>query len=137
MVFLGSMMKTERMVNAMPFSSTFVASWWSILSLCQIFNFSTQQLQNLHVVRQSNLTSLISDDRKGELATGDLIDILDPPGVAVDCVGRKSDELRATLGKLGFELSEGTKLSSADGSVVLGMREKNDPVVADELYSYG
>jgi hypothetical protein len=138
MVFLGSMMKTERMVNAMPFSSTFVASWWSILSLCQIFDFSTQQqLQNLHVVRQSNLTSLISDDRKGELATGDLIDILDPPGVAVDCVGRKSDELRATLGKLGFELSEGTKLSSADGSVVLGMREKNDPVVADELYSYG
>jgi hypothetical protein len=132
------MMKTERMVNAMPFSSTFVASWWSILSLCQIFDFSTQQqLQNLHVVRQSNLTSLISDYREGELATGDLIDILDPPGVAVDCVGRKSDELRATLGKLGFELSEGTKLSSADGSVVLGMREKNDPVVADELYSYG
>jgi hypothetical protein len=138
MVFLGSMMKTERMVNAMPFSSTFVASWWSILSLCQIFDFSTQQqLQNLHVVRQSNLTSLISDYREGELATGDLIDILDPPGVAVDCVGRKSDELRATLGKLGFELSEGTKLSSADGSVVLGMGEKNDPVVADELYSYG
>jgi hypothetical protein len=138
MVFLGSMMKTERMVNAMPFSSTFVASWWSILSLCQIFDFSTQQqLQNLHVVRQSNLTRLISDYREGELATGDLIDILDPPGVAVDCVGRKSDELRATLGKLGFELSEGTKLSSADGSVVLGMREKNDPVVADELYSYG
>jgi hypothetical protein len=132
------MMKTERMVNAMPFSSTFVASWWSILSLCQIFDFSTQQqLQNLHVVRQSNLTSLISDYREGELATGDLIDILDPPGVAVDCVGRKSDELRATLGELGLELSEGTKLSSADGSVVLGMREKNDPVVADELYSYG
>jgi hypothetical protein len=138
MVFLGSMMKTERMVNAMPFSSTFVASWWSILSLCQIFDFSTQQqLQNLHVVRQSNLPLLVTDYREGELATGDLIDILDPPGVAVDCVGRKSDELRATLGKLGFELSEGTKLSSADGSVVLGMREKNDPVVADELYSYG
>jgi hypothetical protein len=138
MVFLGSMMKTERMVNAMPFSSTFVASWWSILSLCQIFDFSTQQqLQNLHVVRQSNLPLLVTDYREGELATGDLIDILDPPGVAVDCVGRKSDELRATLGELGLELSEGTKLSSADGSVVLGMREKNDPVVADELYSYG
>jgi len=29
--FLGSMMKTERMVKAMPFSSTLVASWWSIL----------------------------------------------------------------------------------------------------------
>lgn len=25
--FWGSMMKTERMVNAMPFSSTFVVSW--------------------------------------------------------------------------------------------------------------
>ena len=27
----GSMMKTERIVKAMPFSSTLVASWWSIL----------------------------------------------------------------------------------------------------------
>lgn len=31
MVFFGSMMKTLRMVKAMPFSSTLVASWWSIL----------------------------------------------------------------------------------------------------------
>lgn len=31
MVFLGSIMKTERMVNAMPFESTLVVSWWSIL----------------------------------------------------------------------------------------------------------
>ena len=32
MVFFGSIIKTLRMVKAMPFSSTFVASWWSILS---------------------------------------------------------------------------------------------------------
>lgn len=41
MVFLGSMTKTERMVKAMPFSSTLVASWWSILDLimspCSLF----------------------------------------------------------------------------------------------------
>lgn len=29
--FFGSMIKTERMVNAMPLESTLVASWWSIL----------------------------------------------------------------------------------------------------------
>lgn len=32
MVFLGSMMKTERMVKAMPLESTLVASWWSSMS---------------------------------------------------------------------------------------------------------
>lgn len=31
MVFLGSMMKTDRMVKAVPLESTLVASWWSIL----------------------------------------------------------------------------------------------------------
>ena len=31
MVFFGSMTKTLRIVKAIPFSSTFVASWWSIL----------------------------------------------------------------------------------------------------------
>jgi len=30
-VFLGSMMKTDRMVKAIPLESTLVASWWSIL----------------------------------------------------------------------------------------------------------
>jgi hypothetical protein len=36
MVFLGSMMKTERMVNAMPLESTFVVSWWSSLKRYQL-----------------------------------------------------------------------------------------------------
>jgi hypothetical protein len=134
MVFLGSMMKTERMVNAMPFSSTLVASWWSILVLGQTFDISTpQQPKNLHVVCQSNLTVLVSYDREGELAAGDLIDVLDPPSMAVDCVGRKTDELCATLGELGLELGKGTELSGTDGSVILGVGEKNDPVVTDEL----
>lgn len=31
-VFFGSIMKTDRMVNAIPLASTFVVSWWS--SLC-------------------------------------------------------------------------------------------------------
>ena len=33
MVFFGSMMNTLRIVKAMPFSSTLVASWWSILNV--------------------------------------------------------------------------------------------------------
>jgi hypothetical protein len=53
--------------------------------------------------------------------------------MAVDCVGRKTDELCATLGELGLELGKGTELSGTDGSVILGVGEKNDPVVTDEL----
>jgi hypothetical protein len=135
MVFLGSMMNTERMVNAMPFESTLVASWWSILVHVRPHMSTPQPLNNLHIVRKSNLTLLVSDYREGELAACDLVDIFDPSSMAVDCVGRKTNELCATLGKLRLQLGEGTKLSCADGSVVLGVREKNDPVVANELCS--
>ena len=31
MVFFGSMMKTDRIVNAIPLESTLVVSWWSSL----------------------------------------------------------------------------------------------------------
>lgn len=53
--------------------------------------------------------------------------------MAVDGVGRETDELDATLGELGLELGKGAELGGADGRVVLGVGEEDDPVVADEL----
>ena len=51
----------------------------------------------------------------------------------LDGVGGETDELDAALLELGGELSEGTELSGADGGVVLGVGEEDDPVVANEV----
>lgn len=53
--------------------------------------------------------------------------------MAVDRVGRQADELDSTLGELGLEFGEGAELGGADGSVVFGVGEQDNPVVADEL----
>lgn len=91
------------------------------------------QIQNLHVVGEGHLALLVANDGEGNLGAGNLIDVLDPALVAVDGVGGETDELDATLGELGLELSEGAELGGADGGVVLGVREEDDPVVANEL----
>lgn len=53
--------------------------------------------------------------------------------MALDSVCAQADELGVPLGELGLELGESTKLGGADGSVVLGVGEEDDPVVANEL----
>ena len=53
--------------------------------------------------------------------------------MGLNSVGRETDQLDTTLGELRLELGESTELSGADGGVVLGVREEDDPVVADEL----
>ena len=86
-----------------------------------------------HVVGKRNLALLVADDGELQLGAGDLIDVLDPALMAVDGVGRETNELCAALGELRLELGECTELGGADGGVVLGVGEENDPVVADEL----
>lgn len=93
-------------------------------------------LQNggcLHVIEVCDLALLITNDWEAQLATGDLIDILDPSSVRVDGVGRETDQLDAALGELWLELCEGTEFGGADGCVVLGVGEEYYPLVADEL----
>lgn len=53
--------------------------------------------------------------------------------MAAEGVGRQTDQLDAALGELGLELGKSTELGGADGSVVLGVGEKDDPVVTNEL----
>ena len=50
-----------------------------------------------------------------------------------DGVGGKTNQLDAALLKVGLELGKSAELGGAHGSVVLGVREEDDPVVADEL----
>lgn len=87
----------------------------------------------LHVVGKGNLAVLVTDDREGQLAARDLVDVLDPATMALDRVGGETDELGATLGEFWLELCKGTELSCANRSVVLWMREQNHPLVANEV----
>jgi hypothetical protein len=86
-----------------------------------------------HVVLESDLAFLVANDGELEAGARDLVNVLDPTTMAVDSVGRKTNELDTTLGELGLELSEGTELGGADGGVVLRVREQDHPLVADEL----
>lgn len=86
-----------------------------------------------HVVGEGNLAVLVANDGERDLGASNLIDILDPALVGVDGVGRETNQLGSTLGELWLELREGTELGGADGSVVLGVREEDNPLVANPL----
>jgi len=86
-----------------------------------------------HVVEVSDLAVLVADDGEAQLAAGNLIDVLDPAFVGLDRVGGQTDELDAPLCKLGLELGERTQLGGADRGKIIRVREKDDPVVANEL----
>lgn len=87
----------------------------------------------LHVIGVCDLALLVTNDWEAQLAARDLIDVLDPSSVRLNGVGRETDQLDATLGELWLELCEGAELGGADWSVVLWVREENNPLVADEL----
>lgn len=60
MVFLGSMMKTLRMVKAMPFWSTLVISWWSSMSYAYAtFRSLSPMIGNLSLLPEISSMSLI------------------------------------------------------------------------------
>ena len=88
---------------------------------------------HLHVIHERDLSLLVADDGEAQLAPGDLIDVLDPAAVAVDCVCAQADELDASFRELWLELGEGTQLGCAYWCVVFRMREEDGPVVADEF----
>lgn len=86
-----------------------------------------------HVIEVGNLPVLVTNDWEGQVGTGNLVDVLDPATVGVDGVGRKTNELDATLCELRLEQSKSSELGGADGSVVLWVREENNPVVINEV----
>jgi hypothetical protein len=86
-----------------------------------------------HVIEIGNLALLVANDREAQLAAANLVDVLDPSSVRFNSVGRETDQLDTTLGELGLKLCEGAELGGADGRVVFGVGEQDNPVVADEL----
>jgi hypothetical protein len=89
--------------------------------------------QHLHVVHQRHLALLIANDRELELAAADLIDVLDPPAMALNCVRAQANELDTALCELRLKFCECAELGGADGGVVFGVGEEDDPAVADEV----
>jgi len=53
--------------------------------------------------------------------------------MAAEGVGGETNQLNTALGELGLQTSELAELGGADGSVVLGVGEEDDPVVTNEL----
>lgn len=89
--------------------------------------------RNIHVVEEGNLALLVGNNGELDVGSGDIGNVLDPALVAADGVGRETEELDATLVELGLETSHLAELGGADGGVILGVGEEDDPVVADVL----
>ena len=53
--------------------------------------------------------------------------------MAVDSVGRETDQLDAALGKLWLQFRKSSQLGCADGCVVLGVGEQDHPLRSDEF----
>lgn len=87
----------------------------------------------LHVIGVCNLSALIPNNWERKLAPGNLINILDPSSVRLNRVGGEPNQLDTTLGELRLEFGKGAQLGGADGSIILGVGEEDDPFVSDEL----
>lgn len=94
---------------------------------------ASTQYHDLHVIFERYLALLVANNGKAKGAAIDLVDVLDPTTMALDGIRRQADELDAALAKLGLELGKGSELRRAHRRVVLGVREENDPGVADEV----
>jgi hypothetical protein len=92
-----------------------------------------ERVKSLHVVEICDLPLLVADDWERQIAARDVVDILDPSSMALDCVRRQSNELHAALGEFWLEFRERAQLGRANGCVVLWVREQHHPVVANEL----
>lgn len=79
------------------------------------------------------MSLLITDNWELKIASADLVDILDPLSVAVDGVGRQTDQLDSPSCELRLKLRKGTEFGGADWGEVFWVGKQNDPFVADEL----
>ena len=109
-------------------------------------------INNVHVVHERDLALLVANDWEAQFAPGDLVDILDPAAMALDCVCAQADEFNVSLCEFGLELGKGAEFSGAhlcqprqweEGArghlgfanwcIVLRMAEEHDPRIADEF----
>ena len=88
---------------------------------------------DLHVIQISNLTGLVADNREGQLAARNLVNVLDPSSVALNCVSRQANQLDSALLEFRLEFGKGSELGGADGSVILWVGEEHNPIVTNEF----
>ncbi len=86
-----------------------------------------------HIVCICHLPILVSNDWKGQLAAGYLINVLDPSAMALHSVGRETDQLDAPFCELWLEFGECTELGRAYRCVVLRVREEDNPFIPNEF----
>lgn len=86
-----------------------------------------------HIVQICHLSLLVANDWEFQAGARDFINILDPSPMAVDRVGRETDQLDTTLGKFRFQFCKRAQLGCADGCVVLRVGEQDDPLGSDEF----
>lgn len=86
-----------------------------------------------HVVQVSNLSLRVGDNGELQGGASDLINVLDPSLVRLGAIGRQANELGVSLLKLRLQLGESTQLGGADGGEVVGVREQDGPLVANEV----
>lgn len=89
--------------------------------------------RGLHVIGERNLAVLVADDWEAQRGAGDLVDIVDPSAVRLNGIGGQTNQLDAALPEFGLVFGQGGELGGADWSVIFGVREENDPLIADEL----
>lgn len=92
-----------------------------------------QKKNNVHVVEVSDLALLVGNNGEVERVAANLLDVGGPTLVALDRVSTQTQQLDATLLELGLEAGHLAELGCADGSVVLGVGEEDEPVVANVL----
>lgn len=86
-----------------------------------------------HVILEGDLSLLVTNYRKSKIASADLIDIRNPFAMAVDGVGRQSDQLHSSSREFWLKFCESAKLSGADRCEVFWVGEQDYPFVANEL----
>lgn len=89
--------------------------------------------QDSHVVEEGDLPLLVGNNGEVEGVAADLLDVGSPALVRVDGVGAQAQQLDAALLELGLEAGHLAQLGGADRGVVLGVREEDNPVLADIL----
>lgn len=72
---------------------------------------------NSHVVEKRNLSLLVANDWELQAGATDLVNVLDPASMALNCVCAQADELDTTLGELWLKFGKGAEFCRATTGV--------------------
>jgi hypothetical protein len=124
-------MKTERIVSAIPLESTLRKSWQSILFSISSSVLHLSEVGQSHVISKSDLSVLVTNNRKRQCTSSNFVNIIDPSAMSLDRVCREADQFDTTLGELWRIFRQSGKLCRTHWCVIFRMRKKDCPFIAD------